>query len=106
MLNESTSVSRKSCLVLYIRPACPPKKSDESECFAFPLGLVEQPSLKSDDNTMCTLEPLAKHGFTDSYLAPNLVGTYSDVASVMLGKHSGVLTKLQHKYPKIICGIV
>ena len=70
------------------------------------LGLVELPSLMSDDNIMCTLELLAKHGFTDSYLASNLVGACSDGASVMLGKHSGVLTKCQQKYLKIICGIV
>ena len=102
MLDESTTVSRKSCLVVYIRSACPQKKSDESECFAILLGLVEPPSLRSDDITKCTLELLAKHGFTDSYLASNLVGACSDGASVMLGKHSGVLTKLKQKYPKII----
>ena len=102
MLDESTTASRKSCQVVYIKSDCPQKKSDESECFAFPLGLVELPSLKFDDITKWTLKVLAKHGFTDGYLASNLVGACSDGASVMLGKHSGVLTKLKQKYPKII----
>ena len=102
MLDESTTASRKSCQVVYIKSDCPQKKSDESECFAFPLGLVELPSMRSDDITKYTLEPLAKHGFTDSYLASNLIGAGSDGASEMLGKHSGVLTKRKQKCPKII----
>jgi hypothetical protein len=100
MLDKSTAGSRKSCLVVYVRSACPQKNSDESQCFAFPLGLVELPSLKSQDITKCTLKLLAEHGFTDEYLASNLVGACSDGASVMLGKYSGVLTKLKETHTK------
>ena len=87
MLDESTTVSRKSCMVVYVRTPWPmDEKCDE--CFSFPLGLVELESLKADHIVSSLLELLKKNGFENSYLEQNLIGACSDGGSVMLGKNS------------------
>ena len=98
MLDESTTVSRKSCMVVYLRTPWPmDEKCDK--CFSFPLGLVELESLKADHIVSSLLELLKKNGFENSYLEQNLIGACSDGASVMLGKNSGGLTQLQSMFP-------
>ena len=101
MLDESTTVSRKSCMVVFLFTPWPmDEKCDE--CFSFPLGLVELESLKADHIVSSLLELLKKNGFENSYLEQNLIGACSDGASVMLGKNSGALTQLQNMFPKIV----
>lgn len=100
LMDESTNVSRKSCLIVYLRTGWVIRKSDE--CFAFPLGLVELDSMTANVITKETLDLLTKWGFDDEYLKQNLVGACSDGASVMVGKNSGVLTQLKEKYPNIM----
>lgn len=99
MMDESTTVSRKSCLILYVRTSWPGKVS--SECFAFPVGLIELESMTANHITEAAIKTLNSVGFDNSYLSANLIGACSDGASVMLGKNSGVLTQLKNKYPSI-----
>lgn len=100
MLDESTTVSRKSCMVVYIRTAWP-EDTHGAECFSFPLGLVELESLKADYLIKSLLQLLTENGFDDEFLNTHLIGACSDGASVMLGRNSGVLTKLREKFPKL-----
>lgn len=99
MMDESTTVSRKSCLLLYMRTAWPALPSNE--CFSFPVGLVELDSLTADHITETVLQTLNSLGFDNQYLAQHLIGACSDGASVMLGKNSGVLTQLKNHFPNI-----
>lgn len=99
LLDESTTVSNKSCLVVYLRTSW---LGDESgECFAFPLGLLELGSLTANHITEKLLYLLAKSGFTEDYLNQHLIGACSDGASVMVGIKAGVLTQLKNKFPNI-----
>ena len=50
----------------------------------------------------CSSTRPSLHGFTDSYLASHLIGICADGASNMLGKTSGVLTRLKEKYPRAL----
>lgn len=97
MMDESTTVSRKSCLVLYVRSAY----DNSSDCFSFPLALVELESLSAEHITEKVLCTLHAHGFSEEFLANNLIGACSDGASVMLGRNSGVLTRLNNKFPNL-----
>ena len=99
ILDESTTVSRKSCLVVYLRTAIPSELSDE--CFAFPLTLIELQSLSANHITETVLRALHKAGFDDAYLRANLLGVCSDGASVMLGCKSGVLTQIKEMFPNV-----
>lgn len=99
ILDESTTISRKSCLVLYIRSAWPNKVS--ADCFSFPVSLIELESLTAKHITEAVIQTLHSNGFNEQYLNHNLVGACSDGASVMLGKYSGVLTQLRSKFPNL-----
>ena len=48
------------------------------------------------------LDSLNSAGFSNEYLKQNLISFCSDGASVMLGSNSGVGTRLQENFPKIV----
>ena len=48
------------------------------------------------------LKSLHDGGFDNKYLRNNLIAFYSDGASVMLGRNSGVSTRPKNDYPNII----
>ncbi|XP_077335488.1 E3 SUMO-protein ligase KIAA1586 homolog [Lithobates pipiens] len=73
-IDESTTVSTHSVLIVYIRA-----------------------SVNGKDPTC-----LSKFGFSDDFLAKNWIGACSDGASVMLGRKSGVLERLSQKYPQLV----
>lgn len=99
MVDESTTVSRKSCLVLYVGTCWPDIIS--SECLAFPVALVELDSMTADHITEVIIQTLHSVGFDHAYLSAHLIGACSDGASVRLGKNTCVLTQLKRKYPSI-----
>ena len=45
---------------------------------------------------------LNANGFTDEYLSECFIGFASDGASVMLGKKSGVATRLKARFPQLM----
>ena len=98
IIDESTTVSRKSCLLLYIRTRWPQLNGD---CFSFPLELIELSSLTAEHIFDRVLLCLSSHGFNDEFLSQSLIGACSDGASTMLGSKSGVLTRLKAKYPTV-----
>ncbi|XP_034289079.1 E3 SUMO-protein ligase KIAA1586-like [Pantherophis guttatus] len=59
---------------------------------------------KQDADTICSsvMESLNNVGLTKNYLEKNLIGFCSDGASVMLGRKSGVSTKIAKDFPNII----
>ena len=101
MLDESTTVSHKSALILYLRTFMY-SENKSTEAFAFPLELIELECLSAESITNTVLSTLHKHTFTKAYLKKNLVGVCADGASTMVGKKSGVTTRLQEIFPNII----
>lgn len=83
-----------------MRTAFPIDKNKPS-VYAFPLALIELSSLDAEHITESVLSCLRRFGFDDHYLRSHLIGVCSDGASTMVGKQSGVLTRLKVRYPQI-----
>ena len=66
------------------------------------LDLVELESQGAEQIYNTMLDSLNSAGFSDEYLKQNLIFFYSDGASVMVGRNSGVGTRLQENFPKIV----
>ncbi|KAK5647935.1 hypothetical protein RI129_002827 [Pyrocoelia pectoralis] len=110
LIDESTSVSKCTVLVVCIRAFIPNTNENgnnttfnsEITCTTFFLDLIELENTTSLNILNSLLSCLEKHGFTNDYLTQNLVCFASDGASNMIGKKSGVATLLSSKYPNII----
>ena len=66
------------------------------------LDLVELESQGAEQIYNTMLNSLNSAEFSNEYLKQNLIGFCSDGASVMLGRNSGVGTRLQENFPKIV----
>ncbi len=97
-IDESTTVSTHSTLIIYMR--CEIHKHKEPVTRFLDLVEIEG----QDSNTIVTelLACLKKHGFTHEYLSDHLVAFASDGASAMIGGNSGVATQLKALYPRIV----
>ena len=102
LLDESTTVSRKSAIVMYIRVSSLDFTGwKDSGAITFPQELAELDALDAQTITSAFLALFAKHGFNDKYIKANLIGACSDGASTMLGSRSGVLTRLKQQFPRV-----
>jgi hypothetical protein len=96
IIDESTTISTKSVLILYVRAVvC-------HQVTSFFLDLAELDGCDADSILTALLNTLNMHGFDDDFLSQHLIAVCSDGASVMTGHKSGVLQKLAVKYPRII----
>lgn len=102
IVDESSTISNKSTLLIYIRTIFDSAQSRNIVGSAFPLSLVELESLNAGTITEAILQCLSSNGFHSDYLSNHLVGICSDGASVMVGSQSGVLTQLKDRYPNIL----
>jgi hypothetical protein len=95
ILDESTTISVKSVLILHLRSYICGKVT-------FFLDLIQLRN--SDALSMITYlkSCLKSHGFTAGYLAQHLVSICSDGANVMVGSKSGLLPESSRQYPRII----
>ena len=98
IVDESTSVSKKSCLILYLRAKID-KAEPPQNIF---LQLVELSNQGAEAIFNNILKSLENNGIHDAFLQRNLVAFCSDGASVMLGKSSGVGYRLKAKFPWLI----
>lgn len=98
IIDESTTLSKMSSLIIYLK--CETDKMKDPH-FVF-LDLIELQDQTANTITECLLKCLEKNGFDDNYLKHHLISFTSDGASVMLGRKSGVATRLAHKYPNVI----
>uniref|UniRef100_H2ZRS2 HAT C-terminal dimerisation domain-containing protein n=1 Tax=Latimeria chalumnae TaxID=7897 RepID=H2ZRS2_LATCH len=96
LIDESTTLSRKATLIVYLKAPV----EGESPIFMF-LDLVELEYQRAEGVVSALIECLQNAGFTDCYLQENWVSFVSDGASVMLGRNSGVATRLCLKYPQL-----
>lgn len=96
LIDESTTVSSKTCIAIYIKVLI----SFEDPIFIF-LDLVELDKQTAENIVNQLLNCLFNFGFHDSYLQEHWVSFVSDGASVLLGKEYGVTKLLKEKYPLI-----
>jgi len=98
LIDESTTDSKISVLIVYIRASL-------EECeqpLTFFLDLVELSSTTAAGIYEALMKNLSDHGFSESILRERLICFASDGASVMLGRKSGVASKLVEKFPNIL----
>ncbi|XP_031357901.1 E3 SUMO-protein ligase KIAA1586-like [Photinus pyralis] len=97
LIDETTSVSKNTVLVVCIKTTLP-----HSEPVTFFLDLIDLETTTSSNIFNMLMLCLEKHGFTNDFLARNLVCFASDGASNMIGKKSGVATQLISQYPDLV----
>ena len=100
LVDESTTLSRKSCLVVYVR--CCLGKSVGVEPITFFLDIVELPGLTANVIIDSLMKCLEEHGLSKEILSECLLGFGFDGASVMLGRKNGVYAGLKSMFPHLI----
>uniref|UniRef100_A0A8C8SR57 Uncharacterized protein n=2 Tax=Pelusios castaneus TaxID=367368 RepID=A0A8C8SR57_9SAUR len=98
LIDESTSLSKLSCLVIYLRTTFDANIGPVT----FFLDLVELGSNDDDGVVLALLQCLAEHGFMEEFLKDNWIGLGVDGASVLLGSKDGVAAKLKTRFPLLI----
>uniref|UniRef100_A0A3B4U872 HAT C-terminal dimerisation domain-containing protein n=1 Tax=Seriola dumerili TaxID=41447 RepID=A0A3B4U872_SERDU len=96
LIDEASSLSHKAVMTVSIKASI----QEESPEFIF-LELVELENQRADGIVQALLTCLTNAGFTEEWLHENWVTFVSDGASVMLGKKSGVATRLTSRFPKL-----
>lgn len=98
LVDESTTNSNSSALIVYIRVVVPNLHSS----FVIPLELVDLVALDASTITTAILDASNNHGFSDDYLGQHWIGVCSDGASTMVSNKTGVLTQLKAKFPSLL----
>ncbi|XP_067123861.1 E3 SUMO-protein ligase KIAA1586-like [Centruroides vittatus] len=97
IIDEASTVSHKSVLIVYLKS----EVMDFEDSITIFIDLIELEETTSENVFKTLMTVLEKHGFDEQYLKENLIGFCSDGASVMLGKKSGVATRIEQKFPGI-----
>ena len=95
MLDESTSLSRYSALIVYVRCLV------EEEAVNYFLDLVDLKALDSTSIHSCLMSCLESHGLTIKELKGKLIGLASDGASTMTGVHHGLGQLMKRDFPSL-----
>lgn len=98
LIDESTSLAKDSCLIVFIRTTL----NENVGPVTFFLDLVSLPATTSEAIESALLSCLNGHGLTHEILSDCWIGLGIDGASVMLGSKSGVATRLISKFPFIL----
>lgn len=85
LIDESMTLSKKSCLVVYIHASI-----QNSDPLTFFLEVIELEQTTADSITDALLKFLMDNGLDDEFLKQCFLGFCSDGASVMLGRKAGV----------------
>lgn len=99
LIDESTTLSKLSTLVVVVRAFI---EDFPGEPYTFNLDLIELPNTSAETITKPLLDCLGGHGFDQIFLNECLIAFACDGASVIIGKDSGVATRLKIQYPKLI----
>jgi hypothetical protein len=95
-LDESTSLSKKACLIIYIRAAF------DDEITTFNLDLVELNGKTASTIKDALITTLKRRGFIDHSLMNNWIGIATDGCSTMLEKINGLIALLQLDFPNLL----
>src|SRR6218665_1895938 len=99
LIDESTTLSKKTTLVVAIRTFF---ANFPGEAYVFNLDLIELSSTTAENITKELLSNLNMHGFDQDFLDECLIAFACDGASAMIGKDSGVATRLQNIFPNLL----
>lgn len=98
LLDESTSLSKKSCLIVYLRAVV----SEKSPPITFFLDLVELENSSASGIKQALLSCLTRAGFDENYCQKNWLAICTDGCSTMLGKKSGLVAQLKQQFKSLI----
>lgn len=99
LIDESTTLSKLTTLVVVVRAFI---EDFPGEPYTFNLDLIELPNTSAETITKSLLDCLGGHGFDQIFLNEFFIAFACDGASVMIGKDSGVATRLKIQFPKLI----
>lgn len=99
LVDESTTLSQKTTLIIYIRTVFPEAIDTDVTVF---LDLVELEKTTAVCIASALLRALHSRGMSDDFLSDHFVGFACDGASVMLGRKAGVAKILMEKFPRLI----
>ncbi|KAK7939074.1 hypothetical protein WMY93_002400 [Mugilogobius chulae] len=91
LIDESTTASNKTCLIVYIRIPF------EGGICNFFYELVELEACTGEAICDALLQDLVKHGISEDVLRIRLIGFATDGAAAMMGKYRGAATLLREK---------
>ena len=97
LVDESTTISKKFVLIIYVRTCV----GNSEEPLTFFLDIVELPATTAEVIYIALLNNLSHHGFTEDILKERLACFEFDGALVMLGRKSGVATRMVNQFPVI-----
>lgn len=97
ILDESTTLSRISTLIIYLRTSL-----DGSEPVNVFVDLVELASLTANGIFDSLMSCLKSYGMSTTFLSSCLIGVVCDGAAVMLGRKNGVAKLLRDEFPDIV----
>ncbi len=99
IIDESTSISKASVLIIYIKVCLPNGEALEMVPCTFYLDIVELDNQGAEFIVNSPMKCLEEHGFTQQFLSEKLI---CFAASVVLGSRSGVATRIQDIFPSVI----
>ena len=100
IIDESTTISNVSALIVYVR-TCATDTGMNSAVNLF-LDLIELPTVSATGILDSLLNCLLSYGMTEEYLKTKLVCVACDGAAVMLGRKTGLKKLLTDKFPSVI----
>ena len=95
IINESTTISKKSALIIYVKASLP-------DPITFYLDTIELDHKGAECIFSTLMKCVDMYGFTSSLLSEKLLCFASDGASVMLGSRSGVASRIQQVFLNVI----
>lgn len=98
ILDESTSLSNKACLIIYIRTQLEGMENPKNLF----LSLVELTALSASGILKDLLNELNRLGLSADFIKNNLISITCDGAAVMLGKKTGFAKQLMETFPNLI----
>ena len=98
LIDESTSLGQKACLVIYLRCCV----GDSCQPISFFLDIVSLCDASADGILEQLLNCLYKNGLNKQLLQEFWLGLGTDGASVMTGRKGGLCVKLKKTFPNLI----
>jgi hypothetical protein len=99
LIDESTTLSKRTVLIVVLRIFF---EDIPGDAYTFNLDLIELSDASAESITKELLRCLNEYGFDEFFLKHCFIAFACDVASVMLGKNSGVATRLKTMFPNLV----
>lgn len=98
LIDESTTISQLSSLIIYIRTMLP----DMNEPANIFIEIIELEDVTAEGIFNSLITHLRLLGLNDEFLKQNLIAVATDGAAVMLGRKKGVITLIKQQFPDVL----